>query len=79
MALSIDQIASRVESLQYRASERDARAGDVLAVYKNLNKITIFSVVEKTKFPLKYSISQTKRIELWSDGQDTYRIVSQLS
>jgi hypothetical protein len=32
MALSIDQIASRVESLQYRASERDARAGDVLAV-----------------------------------------------
>ena len=32
MALSIDQIASRVESLKYRASERDARAGDVLAV-----------------------------------------------
>jgi hypothetical protein len=32
MALSIDQIASRVQSLQYRASERDARAGDVLAV-----------------------------------------------
>ena len=32
MALSIDQIASRVDSLQYRASERDARAGDVLAV-----------------------------------------------
>jgi hypothetical protein len=32
MALSIDQIASRVQSLQYRASERDARAGDVLSV-----------------------------------------------
>ena len=32
MALSIDQIASRVQSLKYRASERDARAGDVLAV-----------------------------------------------
>ena len=32
MALSIDQVAARVESLQYRASERDARAGDVLAV-----------------------------------------------
>jgi hypothetical protein len=32
MALSIDQIASRVDSLKYRASERDARAGDVLAV-----------------------------------------------
>ena len=32
MALSIDQIAARVESLKYRASERDARAGDVLAV-----------------------------------------------
>jgi hypothetical protein len=32
MALSIDQIAIRVQSLQYRASERDARAGDVLSV-----------------------------------------------
>ena len=32
MALSIDQISARVESLKYRASERDARAGDVLAV-----------------------------------------------
>ena len=32
MALSIDQIAARVDSLKYRASERDARAGDVLAV-----------------------------------------------
>ena len=32
MALSIDQVAARVESLKYRASERDARAGDVLAV-----------------------------------------------
>ena len=32
MALSIDQIAARVQSLQYRASERDARAGDVLTV-----------------------------------------------
>jgi hypothetical protein len=32
MALSIDQIAARVDSLRYRASERDARAGDVLAV-----------------------------------------------
>jgi hypothetical protein len=32
MALSIEQIAVRVQSLQYRASERDARAGDVLSV-----------------------------------------------
>jgi len=32
MALSIEQIAARVDSLKYRASERDARAGDVLAV-----------------------------------------------
>jgi len=32
MALSIEQIAARVDSLRYRASERDARAGDVLAV-----------------------------------------------
>jgi len=32
MALSIDQIAARVDSLRYRASERDARAGDVLTV-----------------------------------------------
>jgi hypothetical protein len=32
MILSIEQVASRVESLKYRASERDARAGDVLAV-----------------------------------------------
>jgi len=32
MALSIDQIAARVESLKFRAAERDARAGDVLAV-----------------------------------------------
>ena len=32
MALSIEQIAARVESLRYRASERDARAGDVLTV-----------------------------------------------
>jgi hypothetical protein len=32
MALSIDQIAARVQSLQYRASERDDRAGDVLTV-----------------------------------------------
>jgi len=32
MALSIEQIAVRVDSLRYRASERDARAGDVLAV-----------------------------------------------
>ena len=32
MALSIEQIAARVDSLKYRASERDARAGDVLSV-----------------------------------------------
>jgi len=32
MALSIDSIAARVQSLKYRASERDARAADVLAV-----------------------------------------------
>ena len=32
MALSIEQVAARVESLKYRASERDARAGDVLSV-----------------------------------------------
>ena len=32
MILSIDQISARVDSLKYRASERDARAGDVLAV-----------------------------------------------
>jgi hypothetical protein len=32
MALTIEQIAARVESLKYRASERDARAGDVLSV-----------------------------------------------
>ena len=32
MALDIRQIAARVESLKFRAAERDARAGDVLAV-----------------------------------------------
>ena len=32
MALTIEQIAARVDSLKYRASERDARAGDVLSV-----------------------------------------------
>ena len=32
MALSIEQVAARVESLKFRAAERDARAGDVLAV-----------------------------------------------
>jgi len=32
MALEIRQIAARVESLKFRAAERDARAGDVLAV-----------------------------------------------
>lgn len=32
MALDIRQIAARVDSLKYRAAERDARAGDVLAV-----------------------------------------------
>jgi hypothetical protein len=32
MALSIEQIAARVESLRYRSSERDRRAGDVLSV-----------------------------------------------
>jgi len=32
MALTIQQIAARVDSLRYRASERDARAGDVLSV-----------------------------------------------
>ncbi len=32
MAITIEQIAARVESLKYRASERDARAGDVLSV-----------------------------------------------
>lgn len=30
--LSIDQIAARVDALKHRAAERDARAGDVLAV-----------------------------------------------
>lgn len=34
MALSIDQIAARVEALKYRNSERDARAQRVLAVRK---------------------------------------------
>jgi hypothetical protein len=34
MALSIEQIAARVESLRYRNSERDARNLDVLAVRK---------------------------------------------
>jgi hypothetical protein len=32
MALTIEQVALRVESLRYRATERDAKAGDVLAV-----------------------------------------------
>jgi len=32
MALSVENIAARVQSLKYRASERDARAGDVLSV-----------------------------------------------
>ena len=32
MALSIEQIAARVQSLKFRASERDARATDVLSV-----------------------------------------------
>jgi hypothetical protein len=32
MALSIEQIAARVESLRYRSAERDRRAGDVLSV-----------------------------------------------
>ena len=32
MALSTEQIVARVESLRYRAAERDGRAGDVLAV-----------------------------------------------
>jgi hypothetical protein len=32
MALSIENISARVQSLKYRASERDARAGDVLSV-----------------------------------------------
>ena len=32
MALSIEQVAARVESLKFRAAERDARAGDVLTV-----------------------------------------------
>ncbi len=32
MALNIEQIAARVSSLKYRASERDARAGDILSV-----------------------------------------------
>jgi hypothetical protein len=34
MALSIDQIAARVESLRYRNADRDARNKDVLAVRK---------------------------------------------
>ena len=34
MALSIEQVAARVESLRYRASDRDARNLDVLAVRK---------------------------------------------
>ena len=32
MALSIDSIAARVQSIKYRAAERDSRAGDVLSV-----------------------------------------------
>ena len=32
MALSIEQIAARVESLRYRSAERDRKAGDVLSV-----------------------------------------------
>ena len=32
MALSTEQIIARVESLRYRAVERDARAGNVLSV-----------------------------------------------
>jgi len=34
MALSIEQVAARVESLRYRAADRDARNLDVLAVRK---------------------------------------------
>ena len=32
MALSTKQVFARVESLRFRAAERDGRAGDVLAV-----------------------------------------------
>jgi hypothetical protein len=32
MALTIEQVSARVDSLRYRSSERDAKAGDVLAV-----------------------------------------------
>ena len=32
MALTIQQVAARVDSLRYRSTERDAKAGDVLAV-----------------------------------------------
>jgi hypothetical protein len=32
MALTIEQVAARVDSLRYRSAERDAKAGDVLAV-----------------------------------------------
>jgi len=34
MALSMEQVAARVEALRYRNSERDARNQDVLAVRK---------------------------------------------
>ena len=34
MALTIEQIAARVQSLRYRNSERDARNLDVLSVRK---------------------------------------------
>jgi hypothetical protein len=34
MALSMEQVAARVQSLRYRNSERDARNLDVLAVRK---------------------------------------------
>ncbi len=34
MALSIEQIAARVQSMRFRNSERDARNLDVLAVRK---------------------------------------------
>jgi hypothetical protein len=40
MALSIEQIAARVESLRYRSNERDARNLDVLAVRKgNISQV----------------------------------------
>jgi hypothetical protein len=34
MALSMEQVAARVQSLRYRNNERDARNLDVLAVRK---------------------------------------------